>query len=67
MVTKSNLKAMLVTKKEEELYLVYTVNPQQEVSVGKLNLSIIAKKKSDSYSPWLLPLERLHEKKEEHI
>ena len=68
LVTKSNLiKAMLLTKKEEELYLVYTVNPQQEVSVGKLNLSIIAKKKAESYSPWLLPLGCLHENEEEHV
>ncbi len=59
LVSKSNIKPMLVTKKDEELYLVYKVNTEQEVFVGELDLSIIAKKGPESYSPWLLPLESL--------
>ena len=59
LVSKNNFKPMLVTKKDEELYLVYKVNTEQEVFVGELNLSIIAKKGPESYSPWLLPLESL--------
>ena len=59
LVSRSNIKPMLVTKKDEELYLVYKVNTEQEVFVGELDLSIIAKKGPESYSPWLLPLESL--------
>lgn len=59
LVSKSNIKPMLVTKKDEELYLVYKMNTEQEVFVGELDLSIIAKKGPESYSPWLLPLESL--------
>lgn len=64
LVSKSNIKPMLVTKKDEELYLVYKVNTEQEVFVGELDLSIIAKKGPESYSPWLLPLESLRSNKD---
>ena len=55
---------MLVTKKDEELYLVYKDNTEQEVFVGELDLSIIAKKGPESYSPWLLPLDSLRSNKD---
>lgn len=64
LVSKSNIKPMLVTKKDEELYLVYKVNTEQEVFVGELDLSIIAKKGPESYSPWLLPLDSLRSNKD---
>ena len=59
LVPKDKLVPMVVTKQGEELYLVYEVNVDQEVSVGELDFSIITKKGPDSYSPWLLPLESL--------
>ena len=49
---------MVVTKKEENLYLVYKVIVNQTIDVGKLDISIIAKG-GDSYSPQLLPLSKL--------
>ena len=59
LVPKDNMVPMVVTKQGEELYLVYEVNTEQEVNVGKLDFSIITKKGADSYSPWLFPLEKL--------
>lgn len=59
LVPKDKMVPMVVTKQGEELYLVYEVNVDQEVSVGELDFSIITKKGPESYSPWLLPLESL--------
>ena len=49
---------MVVTKKDEELYLVYKVDTNQSVNIGELDISIIAKCK-ESYYPHLMPLSKL--------
>ena len=49
---------MVVTKKDESLYLVYQVNANQLIDMGELDLGIVAKAE-DSYSPQLLPLSKL--------
>lgn len=49
---------MVVTKKDEELYLVYQVDTRLHFYLGELDLGIVAKG-GDGYSPQLLPLERL--------
>ena len=49
---------MVVTKKGEDLYLVYQVNTGVRFHVGDLDLSAVTKG-GDSYSPQLLPLSSL--------
>lgn len=65
LVPKDKMVPMVVTKQGEDLYLVYEVNTEQEVNVGELDFSVITKKGADSYSPWLLPLERLRSNNED--
>jgi hypothetical protein len=54
---------MVVTKKDEELYLVYQVDLKQTVDIGELDISIVAKG-GDGYSPHLLPLSRIQKDKD---
>ena len=49
---------MAVTKKDEDLYLVYSVDLRLQFYLGELDLSLIAKG-GDSYSPQLMPLSKL--------
>ena len=49
---------MVVTKKGEDLYLVYQVDLRLQFYLGELDLSPVTKG-GDSYSPQLLPLSKL--------
>lgn len=49
---------MVVTKKGEDLYLVYQVDLRLQFYLGELDLSPVTKS-GDSYSPQLLPLSKL--------
>ena len=49
---------MAVTKKDEDLYLVYSVDLRLQFYLGELDLSFITKG-GDSYSPQLMPLSKL--------
>lgn len=49
---------MVQTKKDEDLYLVYQVDPKIRFYVGELDLTPVAKG-GDSYSPQLMPLDTL--------
>ena len=49
---------MVQTKKDEDLYLVYQVDPKIRFHVGELDLTPVAKG-GDSYSPQLMPLDTL--------
>ena len=49
---------MVVTKKDEDLYLVYKVDLRLQFFLGELDFSFITKG-GDSYSPQLLPLSKL--------
>ena len=49
---------MVVTKKDEDLYLVYEVDLRLRFYLGELDLSPITKS-GDSYSPQLVPLAKL--------
>ena len=49
---------MVVTKKDESLYLVYTIDTRFKFYFGELDISI-ATKGGDSYSPKLMPLSKL--------
>ena len=49
---------MVVTKKGEDLYLVYQVDLRLQFYLGELDLSPITKS-GDSYSPQLMPLAKL--------
>lgn len=58
LVPSHNAPPMVVTKKGEELYLVYKVDLRLKFYLGDIDLSPVTKSGS-SYSPHLLPLEKL--------
>ena len=58
LIPSKNSAPMVVTKKDEDLYLVYKVDLRLQFFLGELDLSLITKG-GDSYSPQLLPLSKL--------
>lgn len=58
LIPASNMEPMVLTKKDESLYLVYQVDTSVKYYVGELDLSPIAKS-GDGYSPHLMPLANL--------
>ncbi len=54
----SKAEPMVVTKQGEDLYLVYQVDLNLKLYVGKLDLSVVTKG-GDSYSPKLMPLKNI--------
>ena len=61
LIPASAASSMVVTKKGEDLYLVYQVDLRLQFYLGELDLSPVTKS-GDSYSPQLMPLNRLQKK-----
>ena len=58
LVPKSKVEPMVMTKQEEDLYLVYQVDLSVKLYVGELDFSAVTKG-GDSYSPKLMPLKNI--------
>ena len=61
LIPRDQVKEMVVTKKDEALYLVYDVNLDYHWEVGELDFSEVIKG-GEGYNPQLLPLEKLIKK-----
>ena len=61
LILENNAPNMVVTKKGEDLYLVYQVDLSVQYHLGELDFSPVTKS-GDSYSPHLLPVAKLIKK-----
>ena len=56
LIPKSKMQDMVTSKKDEDLYLAYSVKTDKTVEVGELNLKPITSNPKSSYSPQLISL-----------